>query len=171
MDQSLHAPLDLDEGTVVGEAHDLPPDARVERQTFADRRPGIGQNLLHAERDPLALGVVLEHDDLHAIRDVQHLRRMADASPRHVGHVQQPVDAAQVDEGAVVGDVLHRPLEDDTFLENLQRLRLELGALALEHGTPGHDHVAARAVELEDREPAALADVAIEVAAGAQIGV
>src|SRR5207244_9985399 len=51
------------------------------------------------------------------------------------------------------------------------RLRLELGPLPLEHGAPRDDHVAARAVELENREPPALADVAVEVPAGTEIGV
>src|SRR5262249_52280460 len=57
------------------------------------------------------------------------------------------------------------------FLEHLQRLLLQLRALALEHGAPGDDHVAARAIELEDGEAAALPDVAIEVARRADVGV
>src|SRR5262249_4895001 len=81
------------------------------------------------------------------------------------------VDSAQVDESAVVGDVLDRALEDDTLLEHLEGLRLERGALALEHRAARHDDVAARAVELEDGEPAALPDVAVEVAGGTQIRV
>src|SRR5262249_55258281 len=56
-------------------------------------------------------------------------------------------------------------------LEDLERLRLELGPLPLEHRAPGDDHVAARAVELEDREAPPLADIAVEVPAGTEIGV
>ena len=54
-----------------------------------------------------------------------HLGRVPDAAPRHVGDVQQAVDAAEVDEGAVVGDVLDGALEDDALLEHLERLLLE----------------------------------------------
>src|SRR6266403_2175157 len=55
VDQSLDAPLDLDEGAVVGEADDLAADARVDRQALGDGRPRIGHDLLHAERGALAL--------------------------------------------------------------------------------------------------------------------
>src|SRR5262249_51961597 len=58
VDQPLHAALDLDEGAVVGQAHDLAADAGVQRQPLGDRRPRVRHDLLHAERDALALGVV-----------------------------------------------------------------------------------------------------------------
>src|SRR5207253_3134411 len=117
------------------------------------------------------LGIVLEHDHLHPVADVEHLGGVGDPPPRHVGDVEQPVDAAEVDEGAVVGDVLDRSLEDHALLEHLERLRLERRALALEDGAPGDDDVAARAVELEDGEAAALAEVAVEVARRTDVGV
>jgi hypothetical protein len=145
--------------------------AGADGKALADRAPRVRHDLLHAEGHALALGVVLEDDDLHVIADVHDLGGMADARPRHVCDVEEAVDAAEVDEGTVVSDVLHRALEDDALLEHLERLRLELRPLALQHRAPRHDHVAARAVELQDREAPALADVAIEVAGGAQIGV
>src|SRR6266403_1552400 len=171
VDQSLDAPLDLDEGAVIGEADDLAADARVDRQALGDGRPRIGHDLLHAERDALALRVVLEDDHLHAIGDVDDLGGMPDAAPRHVGHVEEPVDAAEIDERAVVGDVLDRALEDDALLQHLQGLGLERGALALEDRSPGNHHVPARAVELEDGEAAVMANVAVEVARRPEIGV
>ena len=171
VDQPLEPALDLDEGAVVREAHDLAPDPHADRQPLGHRGPRVREDLLHAERDPLALGIVLEDDDLHPIADVQDLRRMRHAAPRHVRHVEQPVDAAKVDERAVVGDVLDRPFEDDALFEDLERLRLERGALALEHRASGDDDVAAGPVELEDREAAALAEVAIEVARRPDVGV
>src|SRR2546428_14192522 len=53
-----------------------------------------------------------------------------DALPIYVGDVQQTVDAAQVDEGAEVGDVLHHALACLADLELLHEdvaLRLALG--------------------------------------------
>ena len=44
---------------------------------------------------------------LHRLADGQHLGRMVDAAPGDVGDMQQAVDAAEIDEGAVIGDVLH----------------------------------------------------------------
>ena len=42
------------------------------------------------------------------LTDGQDLGRMVDAPPGDVGDVQQAVDAAEVDERAIVGDVLDR---------------------------------------------------------------
>src|SRR5581483_513648 len=170
VDQPLEAALDLDERAVVGEAHDLALDPGADRHPLRHGRPRVRHDLLHAERDALALRVVLEDDHLDAVADVQDLGGMPDAPPRHVGHVEEPVDAAEVHEGPVVGDVLDGAFEDDAFLEDLQRLRLERRALPLEDRAPRDDDVPARAVELEDREAAPLAEVAIEVPRRPQVG-
>ena len=50
---------------------------------------------------------------------------MVDAPPAHVGDVQQAVDAAEVDERAVIGDVLDHAFEDLALVQ----LRHDLGAL------------------------------------------
>src|SRR3546814_10398643 len=85
--------------------------------------------LLHAQRD--ALRVLVDADDLHLHRvaDVDQLRRMADAAIAHVGDVEQAVDAAQVDEGAIIGDVLDdavdhlaRSEEHTSELQSLMRI-------------------------------------------------
>ena len=169
--QPLDAGLELDEGAVVGQADHLAVHARADRIALGDARPRIGHDLLHAERHAAALGIVLEHDDAGAVADADHVGRLVHAAPRHVGDVQQAVDAAEVDEGAVVGDVLHDAFEDDALFEHLQGLLLELRALALHDGAARDDDVAARAVELQHREVAALADEAIEVARRADVGV
>ena len=77
---------------------------------------------------------------------------MVDAPPGDVGDVQQAVDAAQIDERAVVGDVLHRAVDHLAFGEVGDDLVALLGAALLEHGAARHDDVAAAAVHLEDLE-------------------
>ena len=77
---------------------------------------------------------------------------MVDAAPRDVGDVQQAVDAAEIDERAVVGDVLHHAVEDHAFLQALDQLAALLGAGLFQHGAAGDDDVAARAVHLQDLE-------------------
>ena len=66
--------------------------------------------------------------------------------------MQQAVDAAEIDEGAVVGDVLHHAVDDLTFLEALHQLRTLLGAGLFKDSTARHDDVAAALVHLEDLE-------------------
>ena len=60
---------------------------------------------------------------------------MGEAAPAHVGDVQQAVDAAEVDERTVVGEVLDRAGEDGAFAEVLHGGRA-LGCSALLPGSP-----------------------------------
>ncbi len=77
---------------------------------------------------------------------------MLDPPPGHVGDVQQAVDAAQVQERAVIGEILDHAVHDLAFLQILQQC-LPFGAvLLLHHGPPGHHHIVAPAVELDDLE-------------------
>jgi hypothetical protein len=77
---------------------------------------------------------------------------MLDALPGHVRDVQQAVDAAEVDEGTVVGEVLDHALDRLAFLQVRQQ-RFALGAVCLFHDrAAGHDHVVALLVELDDLE-------------------
>ena len=89
---------------------------------------------------------------LTRLADVDDLARVVDAPPRHVGDVQQAVDAAEIHEGAVLGDVLDHALDDLTLFEVGHEFGALLGPALLEHGAARHDDVAAAAVHLEDLE-------------------
>ncbi len=152
VDQALDARLQLHKGAVVGDVGDLALEARADRIFGADAFPGIGLQLLHAEAD--ALRLLVDLDDLHGdvLANVEHLGRMTDAAPGDVGDVQQPVDAAQIHEGAVVGDVLDHTFDDLAFLERGHQRGALLGAALFEHGAAGDDDVAAAAIHLQDLE-------------------
>src|SRR3546814_18136118 len=62
------------------------------------------------------------------VTDVDDLARVVDALVAHVGDMEQAVDAAQVDKGAVIGDVLHRAFDDLAFFEVLDQARTLFGA-------------------------------------------
>ena len=89
---------------------------------------------------------------------------MPDAAPRHVGDVEQAVDAAQIDERAVVGDVLDDALEDLAFGERLERVLLLLGVLLFEERLARQHDVAALLVDLDDAHAQLLAAQRVEVA-------
>src|SRR5690606_175892 len=150
--QALDARLDLDERAVGGDVRDLAEHAGVGRVAARDVVPRILAQLLQAEADAVALAVVLEHADVELLADFHHLGRMAHALPGHVGDVQQAVDAAQVHERAVVGEVLHHALEHGTLDQLLEQRLALLGVLALDHRAAGDDHVVALAVELDELE-------------------
>mgnify|MGYP003694602545 FL=1 len=89
---------------------------------------------------------------------------MADAAPRHVGDVQQAVDAAEIDERAVVGDVLDDALEHLALGERLERVLLLLGVLLFEERLARQHDVAALLVDLDDAHAQLLAAQRVEVA-------
>ncbi len=152
MDQAFDARLQLDEGAVIGDVGDAALEARIGRVFELDAFPRIGFELLHAERDALRLGVEADDLHLHALADMQRFGRVIDAAPRDVGDVQQTVDAAEIDERAVIGDVLDDAVEDLAFLQRGDQLRARFGAALFEHGAARDDDVAARAIHLEDLE-------------------
>src|SRR4029077_6557784 len=152
VDQPLHAGLKLDEGAIVGDVGDGALEPRADRVFGSNALPRIGFELLDAEADALGLGI--DADDLHldAVADIHDLARMGDTPPFHVGDVQQAVDAAEIDKGAVVGDVLDHALDDLTLFQPRHDLAALLGARLFEHGAARHDDVAAAAIHLQDLE-------------------
>ena len=98
------------------------------------------------------MGVVIDLDDFdaHRLADRQDFGWMIDPAPGDVGHMQEPVDAAEIDEGAVVGDVLHDAIDDLAFREIGNDLMTLFGAGFLEHGAPRDNNIAAAAVHFQD---------------------
>ena len=164
MDEAFDARLELDECAVVGQADDLARHARADRIPIGHVRPRIVDELLVAERDALGRRIVLEHDHVDLVVHLEELGRMADAAPRHVGDVQQAVDAAEIDERAVVGDVLDGALEHLAFGERVQRVLLLLRVFFLEENLAGEHDVAALLVDLDDAHPQFLAAQRVEIA-------
>src|SRR5690606_16383330 len=157
--QALDAALELDERSVVGDVRDLAEHAGALRVAAADADPGVVAQLLDAQRNAVALLVELEHLGGDFLTHLQHLGRVTHAAPRHVGDVQQAVDAAQVDERAVVGDVLDHAVDDRAFVQRLEQLGALFALRELHHGAARQHHVVAATVELDDLELESLAFV------------
>jgi hypothetical protein len=150
--QALDALLDLDEGAVVGEVGDLAEQARALRVAARNADPRILAELLQAERDAVLLLIELEHLRRHLVAHVEHFRGMAHAAPGQIGDVQQAVDAAEVHESAVVGDVLDDALDDGAFLQVGEQLLALFTGGGFQHGAARNNDVVALAVELDDLE-------------------
>src|ERR1700722_2334508 len=152
VDQAFHARFQFDEGAVVGDVGDAAGVFGSRRVLGGHTLPRIGLQLLHAEADALGLRIEADHLHLDLLADLQGFGRMIDAPPGDVGDVQQAIDAAEIDERAVVGDVLHHAIKNHAFLEALDQFAALLRAGLLQHGAAGHHDVAAGAVHLEDLE-------------------
>src|SRR4030088_3033638 len=152
VDQAFDARLQFDERAVVGDVGDAAGEARVQRVLRLDALPRIVQQLLHAERNAVGLVVDLDDLDLHGLADSQNLGRVIDPPPGDIGDVQQAVDAAEVDERTVIGDVLDHAVDNLTLFEVLHQFLALFGAGFLEHGAARHHDVAAAAIHLENLE-------------------
>ncbi len=152
VDQAFDARLQFHERAVVGDVGDAALEAGADRILGLDALPRIVEQLLHAERDAVRLVVDLDDLHLHRLADIEHFGRVIDAAPRDVGDMQQAVDAAEIDEGAVIGDVLDHAVDDLTLFEILHQFLTLLGARLFQHGAARHDDVAAAAIHLQDLE-------------------
>src|ERR1700761_9632537 len=152
VDQAFDARLQFDERAVVGDVGDAAGEARVERILGLDALPRIVQQLLHAERDAVGLVVDLDDLDLDGLAGGEHLGRVIDPAPGDIGDVEQAVDAAEVDERTVVGDVLDDAVDHLTLFEVLHQLLALLGTGLFQNRAARHHDVAAAAIHLEDLE-------------------
>src|SRR6185436_4369864 len=131
---------------------DLAEHACVRRITAGDVLPRIRAELLQAQRDTRTLAVELEDADVDLVADLDHFRRVLDALPRHVGDVQETIDATEIHERAVVGEVLDRALEHGAFLQVVHERAALGGEFLLDDRATGNDNVVALLVELDDLE-------------------
>ena len=152
MNQAFDALFNFHEAAVVGDIRDLAEQARVGGVAPRDVLPGVGAQLLETERDALALAVELEDPHVDLFADLHHLGRMLDALPGHVGDVQQAVDAAEVHERAVIGEILHHTLDRCAFLQVIEKRRALRAVFLLDHRTARYHDVVALLVELDDFE-------------------
>ena len=167
--QALDAVFDFDEGAIIGDVGDLAEHMRVGRITAGDVLPRIGAQLLEAQRYARTLAIELQDAHIDFGADLHDFRRMLDALPRHVGDVQQAIDAAEVDERTVIGEVLDHAAHHCAFLQIVHE-RIALGReLLFDHRTTRHHNVVALLVELDDLELERLAFQVGGVAHGAHI--
>src|SRR4051812_8992916 len=117
VDQAFDARLQFDERAVVGDVGDAAGEACVQRVFCLDALPRIVQQLLHAERNAVGLVVDLDDLDLHGLADGEHFGRVIDPAPCDIGDVKQAVDAAEINERTVIGDVLDHAVDHLTLFE------------------------------------------------------
>ena len=110
MNQPFDAFFQFHERAVIGDVGDAAIELGLDRVLQFDAVPRIGFELLHAQRNTLVFDIKADHLDVHGLADLQRLGRMIDTLPGNIGDVQQAVDAAQINKGAIIGDVL-----DDAF--------------------------------------------------------
>src|SRR3954470_7040617 len=169
VDEAFDALLELDERTVVGGGDDASFNVRADGITIHSVEPRIGRELLEPERDALLFVVVLQNFYLDLVANVDQVARMREASPAHVGDVEQAIEAAEVDERAVVGKVLDGAVHDGALLQVLEGLGAKLGLLLVQNLFARNHDVAALLVEFYDAYFQLGALHGVEVAHGLEV--
>src|SRR5271170_3927874 len=150
--QALYALFDFHEAAVVRDVGDLAEQAGIRRIAPRNVLPRVCTQLLQAQRHTLALAIELQNPDIDLLADFDHLGRMLDALPGHVGDVQQSINAAKIDERAIIGEVLHHALDCGALLQIVEQRRALGAVFLLNDGATRYHHVVALLVELDDFE-------------------
>ena len=130
---------------------------------------GSGRELLEAEGNALFVLVELEDLDLNMVANINEIAGMGQAAPAHIGDMKESVDAAHVNESAVVGEVLNAAGEDRTLFQMLKRLGALLGDFLFEELLARDDNVAALLVQLDDADFDLGTLHAVEIADGTKV--
>ena len=117
MNQTFNPWLKLNKGTVVGDIGDSAVELAAHRVFQIDAFPWIGFQLLHAQRNTLGFGIEADHLDFHGLANLQGFAWMVDPTPGDIGDMEQAIDAAQIHESTIIGDVFNHPLKDLTFFQ------------------------------------------------------
>ena len=152
MDQPFNARLQFHEGAVIGDIGDPAGKLTFGRIFGFHAFPGIGFQLFQAQRDALGFGVEADHLNIDGLANLQHFGGMIDAAPSNVGNVKQAIDAAQINKGTVIGDVLDHALENLAFSQIGNQLGPGFGAGLFKDRTPGNNDVVALRVHFQNLE-------------------
>ena len=131
--------------------------------------PRAGLLLLEAQGDLFFFLVDIEHHHLNLLIELHHVAGVVDAAPAHVRDVEQPIDAAQIDERAEVGDVLDGPLAGLADGDFAEQLLLGFATQLLQQFAAADDDVAPLEIDLKDFGIDIPADVLANVRRAADI--
>ena len=169
VDKTLDPRLQLHKGAIVGDVGDAALEACTHGILGGNAFPGIGFQLLHTKAD--ALGFRVETDDLHTNRlsDAERFGGMVDAPPGNVRDMEQAVEAAQIHERTVIGDVLDDTVEYLAFGQAGNQVGALIRTLVFQHGTARNHDIAAASIHLQNAEFVLIAHQRRDIAHGADI--
>ncbi len=120
--QTFNAFFDFYEAAVISQVGYTTGQASAFRIALSDSNPWIFAQLFQAQRYAGTLAVELQHFNSDFVAHVDNFAWMLNAFPCHVSDVQQAVNATQVNECAVVSEVLNDTFDFHAFLQVFQQL-------------------------------------------------
>ena len=167
--ETFDAGFEFDERTVAHDIDDFARDGRADWELLGDVGPRVVLLLLESQSDLLLFAIDLKDLDFDFLVDGDHLGRVSDPFPAHIGNVEQTIDTTEVDERAEVGDVLDDTLADLTDFQFGHEVLAVFLALLLDEGPAADDDIASGFVDLEDFALHDSADVIADVVGSTDI--
>jgi hypothetical protein len=125
--------------------------------------------LLVTQGHALLLAIEAQHHDIDVVADLEVLARVSHPTPGDVRDVEQTVEAAEIHEHAVVGDVLDRTGDELALVQVGHGLLFGLPDLFFENRLARQHDVGAPTVERDDPGLDLLTDVVLKAAVGAHV--
>ncbi len=169
MHQTFDALFQLDERTVIGQAHNTSFDALSDQIGLFHSLPRILGTLFEAQRHPLGVGIKFQYFDLDFVTHLEHFTGMINTTPTHVRNVQQAINTAEIHKATILRDVLDDTGNQLSNLQVFQRFCFQLLALFLQQCASRQNNVAAFLVELDHFEFIGHTEELIQVPNRAQI--
>jgi len=159
----LRPGFDLHEGSVRHEVGHLAFDLGAGGEALFDFVPRIVRGLFEAEGDALLVLVDLKDLQFDFLADLEQFARVGQATPRHVGDVEEAVHPAEVDEGAEIGEVLHRAGHHGADFGAGHEFLALLAAFLLDEFAAAEHDIAALVAQFDNLEIVGVADELVEV--------
>ena len=169
MDKTFDTGGDFNECAVVGHNDNFTLNLVTNLEVSVKSIPGMGLELLKTEGDALALVVEVKYYYIEFLIEFNHFFGMAYAAPRKVGDVDKTVNASEVDEYTVSGDVLNDTLEHLTSFEFGDDVLLLLLELGFDKSLVRNDNILEFLVDLYNLEFHSLTNEDIVIADGLYI--
>ena len=152
MDQTFDTSFEFDERTIFGDVRDCTLELCAHWILCNRCIPRIAFQLLHAKADALCVLVDTNDLNLDGVTNVDDFAWVVDALVADVRDVQQAINAAQVNERTIIGDVLDNAVDNLTFGEVLDQASALLCAGFFQYGATRYNDVATLAVHFQDNE-------------------
>ncbi len=159
MNQTFDTVFHLNKCTVVGQVGNLAEQTGVLWVATCQTDPWIFAQLLDAQGDTALFLIELEDLGFDFLTHLQNFGWVTNTAPCHVGDVQQTVDAAQIHERTVIGDVLDDTFDDSAFGQGFQQFLTLFAHGGFQHSATRQHDVVTLAIELDNLEFQGLAFV------------
>jgi len=169
VNETLDSGFELHEGAVGNEASNFATHLEIDWIFLGDFVPWVFRHLFEAEGDAEALFIDLENENFDLLTGLEHFGRVTEATPSHIGDVEETVETVEVDEGTELGEIFDTAFDFGSFVEMREEFGAFFVALFFDKFATGENDVLAIFIQLHDAALESLAEEFPKVFRGVDI--